>query len=59
MQLDLARTQTHNQVQFVVRVDGVAVAAFGTKESAFRHMDTLWAARPQADRVLEALYTGR
>lgn len=59
MQIDLVRTQAHNQVQFAVRVDGVAVATFGTKESAFRHMDKLWAGRPQSDRVLEALYAGR
>lgn len=64
MQLDTQRIQTINAagrlvVSFNVLRDGVVVDNAPTQSLAWERMDALWAQRPQSDRVLEQLYTGR
>lgn len=61
MQLSLRTISVNNQNRFVVVVDGVAEVGigYGSKEYAYKRMDELWAARPQSDKTLEALYVGR
>ena len=61
MQLNTKQIVVNNQNRWVVTVDGVAEAGigYGSKEYAYKRMDELWAARPQADKTLEALYVGR
>jgi len=61
MQLNTRTIVINNQVRWVVTVNGVSEESigYGSKEYAYKRMDELWAARPQSDKTLEALYVGR
>lgn len=48
MQLETIRTQTNNQVRFVLFMNGEKVATFHTQAAAWDYQDKLW-----------ALYAGR
>lgn len=58
MQLDTRRTTKKGYTVFQVLRDGVVVGEAVSQQQAFKYMDVLWAARPEADKVLEQLYTG-
>lgn len=61
MQLELKRIVVQNRNRWVVQVDGVPEVGngHGDPRLAEERMDVLWAQRPEADKVLESLYSGR
>lgn len=59
MQLEIIPRRDERSVRFAVLRDGVEVQRFGTFALAEALLEKLWNARPESDKVLEALYVGR
>jgi len=60
MELDYTTIVVSGLNRWIVWVDGVAEPGigYGTRQLAFKRMDELWDKRPEADKTMEALYTG-
>ena len=60
MNLDYKTIVVDGSNRWAVVVDGALEhgIGYGTRQLAFERMDELWDKRPEAEKTMEALYTG-